>query len=82
MADDALFSLLPTASFESWGWRIPFLCSGLLVLVGLWVRTQLEETPQFRAIGATRNQDEWYAAFGAKPGDKYYLAPDQRVHFW
>jgi putative endopeptidase len=38
--------------------------------------------PQFRAIGATRNQDEWYAAFGVKPGDKYYLPPDQRVHFW
>ncbi len=38
--------------------------------------------PEFRAIGATRNQDEWYAAFGAKPGDKYYLAPDQRIHFW
>jgi putative endopeptidase len=38
--------------------------------------------PQFRAIGATRNQDEWYASFGAKPGEKYYLAPDQRVHFW
>jgi putative endopeptidase len=38
--------------------------------------------PQFRAIGATRNQDEWYAAFGAKQGDKYYLPPDQRVHFW
>jgi putative endopeptidase len=42
-----------------------------------------EHSPgEFRAIGATRNQDEWYAAFGAKPGDKYYLAPDQRVHFW
>jgi putative endopeptidase len=38
--------------------------------------------PMFRAIGATRNQDEWYAAFGAKPGDKYYLPPDQRVHLW
>ena len=38
--------------------------------------------PQFRAIGATRNQDEWYAAFGVKQGDKYYLPPDQRVHFW
>ena len=38
--------------------------------------------PQFRAIGATRNQNEWYAAFGAKPGDKYYLPPDQRVHLW
>ena len=43
-----------------------------------------EHSPgQFRAIGATRNQDEWYAAFPSiKPGQKYYLAPDQRVHFW
>ncbi|HWA31489.1 MAG TPA: M13 family metallopeptidase [Rhizomicrobium sp.] len=38
--------------------------------------------PEFRAIGATRNQDQWYDAFGVKPGDKYYLPPDQRVHFW
>ncbi|MGN6516093.1 MAG: M13 family metallopeptidase [Rhizomicrobium sp.] len=38
--------------------------------------------PHFRAIGATRNQDEWYKAFDVKPGEKYYLAPDQRVHFW
>jgi len=38
--------------------------------------------PEFRAIGATRNQDDWYAAFGAKSGDKYYLAPDQRIHMW
>ncbi len=38
--------------------------------------------PQFRAIGATRNQDEWYEAFGVKPGEKYYLPPDQRVHLW
>jgi putative endopeptidase len=38
--------------------------------------------PQFRAIGATRNQDAWYGAFGAKPGDKYYLSADQRVHLW
>jgi putative endopeptidase len=43
-----------------------------------------EHSPgQFRAIGATRNQDEWYAAFpDIKPGQKYYLAPEQRVHFW
>jgi putative endopeptidase len=36
----------------------------------------------FRPIGATRNQNAWYAAFGVKPGDKYYLPPDQRVHLW
>jgi putative endopeptidase len=38
--------------------------------------------PMFRAIGATRNQDAWYDAFDVKPGDKYYLAPDQRVRLW
>ncbi len=38
--------------------------------------------PEFRVIGATRNTDAWYAAFGAKAGDKYYLPPDQRVHLW
>ncbi len=42
-----------------------------------------EHSPaMFRPIGATRNQDEWYAAFDVKPGDKYYLPPDQRVHLW
>jgi len=38
--------------------------------------------PQFRAIGAPRNQNEWYDAFGVKQGEKYYLPPDQRVHLW
>jgi putative endopeptidase len=38
--------------------------------------------PMQRAIGATRNQNEWYAAFGVKPGDKYYLSPEKRVHLW
>jgi putative endopeptidase len=37
---------------------------------------------QFRADGATRNLDPWYAAFDVKPGEKYYLPPDQRVHLW
>jgi metabolite-proton symporter len=33
--------------FLAWGWRIPFLCSALLVGVGLWVRLKLVETPEF-----------------------------------
>ena len=37
---------------------------------------------QFRVIGATRNTDGWYAAFDVKPGDRYYLPPDQRVRLW
>ena len=36
------------ADFEAWGWRIPFLLSAVLVLIGLYVRLQLEESPVFQ----------------------------------
>ncbi|WP_328327695.1 MHS family MFS transporter [Kribbella sp. NBC_00382] len=36
------------AAFDKWGWRIPFLLSAVLVLVGLWVRLRIEESPVFR----------------------------------
>jgi metabolite-proton symporter len=39
---------LSPAQLLSWGWRIPFLASTVLVLVGLYVRLQLVETPAFR----------------------------------
>ncbi|WP_314410172.1 MFS transporter [Pseudomonas kuykendallii] len=35
--------------FLEWGWRIPFLLSGILVIVGLVVRMAIEETPSFAA---------------------------------
>jgi putative endopeptidase len=38
--------------------------------------------PEFRVIGPTRNIDEWYDAFGVKPGDREYLPPGQRVRLW
>jgi len=36
---------------------------------------------QYRAL-TLRNLDAWYAAFGVKPGDKLYLAPEKRVKVW
>ncbi len=51
----ALFAALP--GFLDWGWRVPFLFSGVLVLVGLWVRSYLEETPQFRAVEAEHKRE-------------------------
>jgi metabolite-proton symporter len=48
------------ASFLAWGWRIPFLLSAVLVIVGLWVRLQVEESPLFRQ--ATERADARAAA--------------------
>jgi len=46
-----LTATMNDAQFFAWGWRVPFLLSSLLVLVGLYVRLRLNETPAFlRAI--------------------------------
>jgi len=52
-------SAMPQADFLSWGWRVPFLLSIILVAFGLFVRTRLTETPAFqttRAAGAIAKQ--------------------------
>jgi MFS family permease len=36
------------SSFMQYGWRIPFLLSAVLVLIGLWIRISVEETPVFK----------------------------------
>ncbi|MFF3251746.1 MFS transporter [Actinacidiphila glaucinigra] len=45
----ALTALLSDDAFTSWGWRIPFLLSGVLVMVGLWIRLSVDESPVFKA---------------------------------
>ncbi|MFG2524609.1 MFS transporter [Streptomyces sp. NPDC048527] len=40
--------------FESWGWRIPFLASAVLVAVGLYVRLRVVESPDFSAVKNAR----------------------------
>ncbi|WP_249598545.1 MFS transporter [Peribacillus frigoritolerans] len=42
-------SLTTDAQFSSWGWRIPFLLSGVLIGLAIWVRSGIEETPEFKA---------------------------------
>jgi MFS family permease len=44
------FSALSGAEFGSWGWRVPFFLSIVLVGVGLWVRLGILETPVFRTL--------------------------------
>jgi MFS family permease len=41
---------LPEDQLLSWGWRIPFLLSALVVAVGYWVRRSLPETPEFEKV--------------------------------
>src|SRR5699024_4253922 len=38
---------LPEAQMMSWGWRIPFLLSVVVLIIAFWVRTRLDETPVF-----------------------------------
>jgi MFS family permease len=53
IAANGLFLLLglwlSEAEFLRWGWRLPFVASALLVIIGLWVRLKLGETPEFKA---------------------------------
>ena len=43
-----LDKVLSKAQFLQWGWRVPFIASSALVLVGLYVRLRIQETPAFR----------------------------------
>ena len=45
-------ALTSDQAFLSWGWRVPFLLSGLLVVVGLWIRLTIAESPLFTAVEA------------------------------
>lgn len=45
-----LSALLTAEQFLSWGWRVAFLLSAVLVVFGLWIRVRLEETPVFRQL--------------------------------
>lgn len=50
-----LVSVMSDAEFRSWGWRLPFLASAVLVAIGLYVRVSLLETPAFvRAMAMQR----------------------------
>ena len=50
------------------------------------LRNQVQTGPhspaQFRVNGAVQNSDVWYQAFNVRPGDKLYVAPENRVRIW
>ncbi|MFG2341843.1 MFS transporter [Streptomyces yangpuensis] len=53
-------------AFLAWGWRIPFLLSGVLVVIGLWIRISVSESPVFLEAQA-RAARRAAAGAGAKP---------------
>ena len=66
LANGLLFLLAAVqdeAAFQAWGWRIPFLLSAVLVLIGLYVRLSVEESAVFKAA---QERAAERAAAGAK----------------
>ena len=41
---------MPQADFEAWGWRAPFLISAILLVISLWIRLKLNESPVYRRM--------------------------------
>jgi MFS family permease len=53
---------LPEHELFSWGWRVPFLLSAVVVAVGLWVRRSLPETPAFEEVEGEHEKAKFPAA--------------------
>jgi MHS family shikimate/dehydroshikimate transporter-like MFS transporter len=52
----AMQALTSEATFMSWGWRVPFLASAVLVGVGLFIRLKLMESPAFERVRETKTE--------------------------
>jgi putative endopeptidase len=46
------------------------------------VTTDPHSPARFRTINPVRNVDAWYEAFNVQPGDKNYIAPEDRARIW
>ncbi|MET8795624.1 MFS transporter [Nocardia sp. NPDC004568] len=45
-----LLSYLPDDAFRTWGWRVPFWASAILIAIGMSIRVTISESPEFRAV--------------------------------
>ncbi len=52
----AMSAFTTEAQFLTWGWRVPFLLSGVLVLVGLWIRLSISESPLFEEVAQSNTK--------------------------
>lgn len=59
--------IAPGDAFIEWGWRVPFLLSMILVVVGLFVRSAVDESPVFNEIAALKSVENKNGAVSVKP---------------
>jgi metabolite-proton symporter len=76
----ALTALLSDGAFQAWGWRVPFLLSGVLVVFGLWIRLSVDESPVFKAAQA-RAEARAAADHGAERTERLPLVAVLRDHW-
>jgi len=62
-------------AFDTWGWRIPFLFSGVLLAISVWMRVKLQESPEFARLKAEGKESKapFTEAFGRWPNLKLVL---------
>ncbi|NMD71212.1 MHS family MFS transporter [Bacillus sp. DNRA2] len=78
-------SLTTEAQFMAWGWRLPFLFSAVLIVLAIWIRSGIEETPEFKQkkeqgelakvpiIDALKyNKKDIFRLIGLKLGDGFF----------
>ncbi|MFF9405333.1 MFS transporter [Streptomyces anandii] len=75
-----LTAVLSDQAFGSWGWRIPFLLSGVLVIVGLWIRLSVDESPVFQQALERAEARKASAAAGSE-AEKLPLVAVLRHHW-
>ncbi len=54
---------MPTDQFNSWGWRVPFILSFVVIIVGWIIRREVDETPAFTQEGAAKPRSPVAEAF-------------------
>jgi MFS family permease len=68
-------TIMGEGPFNAWGWRIPFLLSAILLIISVWIRMTLSESPVFQQMKAegTRSKAPYRESFGTWPNIKRVL---------
>jgi len=71
----AIRGSMSPADFDSWGWRIPFLMSAVLLVISVWIRMQMHESPAFTKMKeeGTSSKAPLSEAFGQWKNAKFAL---------